>query len=107
MHGTLPLTKRATVRQRSIKASIIVLAVLGIVVGVAAGAVLVYTPLGDQFLTFSVSPIQRIAASSQRPQPLSKKLDPRCESRPSRSALHEPITRRRPSHRPEILVGAS
>jgi hypothetical protein len=36
-------------RRRSIKARIIVLAVLA---GIVAGAVLVYTPLGDQLLTF-------------------------------------------------------
>ncbi|HMG79356.1 MAG TPA: hypothetical protein VK591_11780 [Xanthobacteraceae bacterium] len=44
MHGTLELTKRATARRRSIKARIIALAVLA---GIVAGAVLVYTPLGD------------------------------------------------------------
>jgi len=49
MHGTLELTKRAAARRRSIKAGIIVLAVLA---GIVAGAVLVYTPLGDQLLTF-------------------------------------------------------
>ena len=48
MHGTLELTKRAAAR-RSIKARIIVLAILA---GIVAGAVLVYTPLGDQLLTF-------------------------------------------------------
>jgi nucleoside permease NupC len=49
MHGTLELTKRVTARRRSIKARIIALAVL---VGIVAGAVLVYTPLGDRVLTF-------------------------------------------------------
>ena len=46
MHGTLDLTKRAAAPRRSIKARIIALA------GIVAGAVLVYTPLGDQLLTF-------------------------------------------------------
>jgi hypothetical protein len=46
MHGTLELTKRAAALRRSIKAGIIALA------GIVAGAVLVYTPLGDQLLTF-------------------------------------------------------
>jgi hypothetical protein len=36
-------------QRRSIKAGIIALAVLA---GIVAGAVLVYTPLGDQLLTF-------------------------------------------------------
>jgi hypothetical protein len=49
MHGMLELTKRAATRRRSIKARIIVLAVLA---GIVAGAALVYTPLGDQLLTF-------------------------------------------------------
>ncbi len=49
MHGTLDLTKRVAARRRSIKARIIALAVLA---GIVAGAVLVYTPLGDQLLTF-------------------------------------------------------
>jgi hypothetical protein len=49
MHGTLELTKRAAARRRSIKARIIALAVLA---GIVAGAVLVYTPPGDQLLTF-------------------------------------------------------
>jgi hypothetical protein len=49
MHGTLELTKRAAARPRSIKARIIALAVLACIV---AGAVLVYTPLGDRVLTF-------------------------------------------------------
>ena len=49
MHGTLELTKRAAARRRSIKARIIALAVLA---GIVAGAVLVYTPLGDQLPTF-------------------------------------------------------
>jgi len=49
MHGTLELTKRATARRRSIKAGMIALAVLA---GIVAGAVLVYTPLGDRVLTF-------------------------------------------------------
>jgi nucleoside permease NupC len=49
MHGTLELTKLATARRRSVKARIIALAVLA---GIVAGAVLVYTPLGDQLLTF-------------------------------------------------------
>jgi nucleoside permease NupC len=49
MHGTLELTKRAAARRHSIKARIIALAVLA---GIVAGAVLVYTPLGDQVLTF-------------------------------------------------------
>jgi hypothetical protein len=48
MHGTLPLTKRAAARRRSIAARIIALAVLA---GIVAGAVLVYTPLGDRLLT--------------------------------------------------------
>jgi hypothetical protein len=47
MHGTLDLTKRAAARR--IEARIIVLVVLA---GIVAGAVLVYTPLGDQLLTF-------------------------------------------------------
>jgi hypothetical protein len=49
MHGTLELTKRAAARRRSIKAGIIALAILA---GVVAGAVLVYTPLGDRVLIF-------------------------------------------------------
>jgi hypothetical protein len=49
MHGTLDLTQRAAGRRRSIKAGIIALAVLA---GIVAGVVLVYTPLGDQLLTF-------------------------------------------------------
>ena len=49
MHGMLELTKRAAARRRSIKAGIIALAVLA---GIVAGAMLVYTPLGDQLLTF-------------------------------------------------------
>ena len=49
MHATLELTKRAAARRRSVKARIIALAVLA---GIVAGAVLVYTPLGDQLLTF-------------------------------------------------------
>jgi hypothetical protein len=49
MHGTLDLTKRVAARRRWIKAGIIVLAVLA---GIVAGAVLVYTPLADQLLTF-------------------------------------------------------
>jgi hypothetical protein len=48
MHGTLELTKRAAARRRSIKVRIIALAVLA---GIVAGAVLVYTPLGDRLLT--------------------------------------------------------
>ena len=49
MHGTLALTKRAAARRRSIKAGIIALTVLA---GIVAGAVLVYTPLGDRVLIF-------------------------------------------------------
>jgi hypothetical protein len=49
MHGALELTKRAAARRRSIKAKITLLAVIADIV---AGAVLVYTPLGDQLLTF-------------------------------------------------------
>ena len=49
MHGTLELTKRAAARRRSIKAGFVALAVLA---GIVAGAMLVYTPLGDQLLTF-------------------------------------------------------
>ena len=49
MHGTLELTKHAAAERRSIKARIVALAVLA---GIVAGAVLVYTPLGDQLLTF-------------------------------------------------------
>jgi hypothetical protein len=49
MHGTLELTKRAAARRRSIKAGIIALAILA---GIVAGAVPVYTPLGDRLLTF-------------------------------------------------------
>jgi nucleoside permease NupC len=49
MHGTLDRTKLISARRRSIKAGIITLAVLA---GIVAGAVLVYTPLGDQLLTF-------------------------------------------------------
>ena len=49
MHGTLELTKRAAAPRRSIKVRIIALAVLA---GIVAGAVLVYTPLGDRLLTF-------------------------------------------------------
>lgn len=49
MHGMLELTKRAAARRRSIKAGIIALAVLA---GIVADAMLVYTPLGDQLLTF-------------------------------------------------------
>ena len=48
MHGMLELTERAAARRRSIKAGIIALAVLA---GIVAGAMLVYTPLGDQLLT--------------------------------------------------------
>jgi hypothetical protein len=46
MHGTLELTKRAAARRHSIKAGILAL------VGIVAGAVLVYTPLGDRVLIF-------------------------------------------------------
>jgi hypothetical protein len=49
MHGTLELTKLAAARRRSFKARVIALAVLA---GIVAGAVLVYTPLGDRLLTF-------------------------------------------------------
>jgi hypothetical protein len=49
MHGTLDRTKLISARRRSIKAGIITLAVLA---GIVAGPVLVYTPLGDQLLTF-------------------------------------------------------
>jgi hypothetical protein len=49
MHGTLDLTKRTAARRRSIKVRIIALAVLA---GIVAGAVLVYTPLGDRVLIF-------------------------------------------------------
>jgi hypothetical protein len=49
MHGTLELTKRAAARRRSIKAGIIALAILA---GIVAGAVPVYTPLGDRLLIF-------------------------------------------------------
>ncbi|HLN36901.1 MAG TPA: hypothetical protein VK337_03905 [Xanthobacteraceae bacterium] len=49
MHGTLELTRRAAARRRSIKAGIIALAILA---GIVAGAVLVYTPLGDRVLIF-------------------------------------------------------
>ncbi len=49
MHGALELNKRAAARRRSIKAGIIALAILA---GIVAGAVLVYTPLGEQLLTF-------------------------------------------------------
>jgi hypothetical protein len=49
MHGTLEPTQRTAARRRSIKAKIFALAVLA---GIVAGAVLVYTPLGDQLLTF-------------------------------------------------------
>jgi nucleoside permease NupC len=49
MHGTLEPTKLATEWRHSIKARIVALAVLADIV---AGAVLVYTPLGDQLLTF-------------------------------------------------------
>jgi hypothetical protein len=48
MHGTLELTKHAAARRHSIKARIIALSVLA---GIVAGAVLVYTPLGDRLLT--------------------------------------------------------
>jgi hypothetical protein len=46
MHGTLEPITRTAARQRAIKARIIALA------GIVAGAVLVYTPLGDRVLTF-------------------------------------------------------
>ena len=49
MHGTLELTRCAAARRRSTRARIIVLAVLA---GIVAGAVLVYTPLGDRVLIF-------------------------------------------------------
>jgi len=49
MHGTLELTKLAAARRRSVTARIIALAVLA---GIVAGAMLVYTPLGDRLLTF-------------------------------------------------------
>ena len=49
MHGTLELTKLAVARRRSATARIIALAVLA---GIVAGAMLVYTPLGDRLLTF-------------------------------------------------------
>ena len=45
----LDRTKLISARRRSIKTGIIALAVLA---GIVAGAVLVYTPLGDQLLTF-------------------------------------------------------
>jgi len=52
MHGMLELTKRAAAPRRSIKAGIIALAVLAVLAGIVAGAMLVYTPLGDRLLTF-------------------------------------------------------
>jgi hypothetical protein len=49
MHGTLEPIKLVAMRRRPIKAIIILLAV---VAGIVAGALLVYTPLGDQLFTF-------------------------------------------------------
>ena len=49
MHGALERTQLAATRRHAIKARIIALAVLA---GIVAGAVLVYTPLGDQLFTF-------------------------------------------------------
>ena len=51
MHGTLEPIKLAAVR-RSIRAKVIVLAMLAVLAGIVTGAVLVYTPLGDQLLIF-------------------------------------------------------
>ena len=48
MHGTLELANRAAAPRRLIKVAIIALSVLA---GIVAGAMLVYTPLGDQLLT--------------------------------------------------------
>jgi hypothetical protein len=50
MHGTLEPIKLAAAR-RSLKAKVIALATLAVLAGIAAGAVLVYTPLGDHLLT--------------------------------------------------------
>jgi hypothetical protein len=48
MHGTLePVNER-----RSIKTKTIALATLAVLTGIVAGAALVYTPLGDQLLTY-------------------------------------------------------
>jgi small neutral amino acid transporter SnatA (MarC family) len=49
MHGTLEPIKLAATRRHATKARIIALAV---VAGIVAGALLVYTPLGDQLFTF-------------------------------------------------------
>jgi hypothetical protein len=49
VHGALKPIKLAATRRRSSKAEVIALAVLA---GIVTGAVLVYTPLGDQLLTF-------------------------------------------------------
>jgi hypothetical protein len=49
MHGTLEPTKLAATRRHAPNARIIALAV---VAGIVAGALLVYTPLGDQLFTF-------------------------------------------------------
>jgi hypothetical protein len=49
MHGTLEPIKLAATPRRSTTARIIALAVAA---GIVAGALLVYTPLGDQLFTF-------------------------------------------------------
>jgi hypothetical protein len=51
MHGTLAPIKPIAARRRSIR-QITALAMLAVLAGIAAGAVLVYTPLGDQLLTY-------------------------------------------------------
>ena len=52
MHGTLQSIKLGGAERRSIKTKTIALAAFAVLAGIAAGAVLVYTPLGDQLLTF-------------------------------------------------------
>jgi hypothetical protein len=49
MHGTLQPIKLTATRRHTTKARIIALAV---VAGIVAGALLVYTPLGDQLFTY-------------------------------------------------------
>jgi hypothetical protein len=52
MHGTLEPVKLAATRRRSLGAKTIALVALAVLAGIAAGAVLVYTPVGDDLLVF-------------------------------------------------------
>jgi hypothetical protein len=52
MHGALEPIKLAAPRRRSSKAKVATVVALAALAGIVTGAVLVYTPLGDQLLTF-------------------------------------------------------